>query len=172
MRSTLLILILSGGALAFGQAGPSFRFSSGQPIQTSAPGRDFGTMPRWPRWDPALTSLRTETVLLPGPKSTIPLGDASIDPRMVHHPSRKDIGTLPPGTQVAQNLFPGLVFQPIEAPRCAPLAGPLATTWPRLQVEHIPTEWPRLKMGPLAGPGQASPVARFGASEGSPELKK
>lgn len=154
MRATLLILILSGGAQALGQTRPSIPFSAGpvtagQATQTPAPGWDFSTMPRWPRWDPALTSLRTETVLQPGPKSTIPLGDASIDPRMVHHPSRKDIGTLPPGTQVAQNLFPGLVFQPIAGgQRCAPSGGPLATTWPRLKVEPIPITWPSLKTEP------------------------
>src|SRR5579863_6044710 len=86
MRCSLSILILSAGTLAFGQTGPSFPFSSGQPSQSLspwngqeiAPGPDFTKTPEW-RWNPALSTLGTRMVLLPPPKSiTVPLGDAAI----------------------------------------------------------------------------------------------
>jgi hypothetical protein len=162
MRSTLLILCLSGGALAFGQAGPSFPFSvspvpSGQAIQTAAPGWNFSKMPQWPRWDPSLNS-RSQTVFRPGPQPTVQLSGASIDPQIVRHPTAKDLGTLPPGTQVAQNLYPGLVFQPIAGGRrCPPSSGPLATTWPLLKLETIPITWPAFKAEPaVAGSALAA----------------
>ena len=156
MRSTLLFLLFSAGsAAALGQAGPVTPEQSQQALSpwnapgTQLQGREFS---KWPRWDPALNS-QSRTVLLPplpaGARAR--LGDAGLDPKFIRHPSTRDLGVQPPGTQVAQNLFPGLVFQPIDQ-ECAPsAAGPLATTWPGLKVERITTEWPRLKMGPITG---------------------
>jgi len=166
MRCGLLILCLSGGTLGLGQAGPAASLTPfGQaPSPWTAQSRDFGKLPEW-RWDPSLSSLRPQTVLLPPPKTaTVPLGDASIDPRILRHPAANDLGTQPPGTQVAQNLFPGLKFQPIDGPQCpqqpgAAQAEPLPTTWPKLKVQRIPTDWPRLKMEPVAGLGEAASIA-------------
>jgi hypothetical protein len=164
MRCSLSILILSAGTLAFGQTGPSFPFSSGQPSQSLspwngqeiAPGPDFTKTPEW-RWNPALSTLGTRMVLLPPPKSiTVPLGDAAIDPQILRRPSPRDLGVQPPGTQIAQNLFPGLKFQPVDGQLSAqesfsPHTGPLPATWPQLNVHRIPTDWPKLTMGPVGG---------------------
>ena len=155
MRSTLLFLLFSAGSAAsFGQAGPLTTEQSQQaPSPWNAPGtqlqgRDFS---QWPLWDPTLNSQSRTMLLPPQAGAGARLGDANLDPKFIRRPSARDLGVQPPGTQVAQNLFPGLVFQPIDGGRCGPpAAGPLATTWPRLKVERIPTEWPGLKMGPAA----------------------
>ena len=50
------------------------------------------------------------------PQSSLTLRDgASIDPKMIVRPPQTAVGTLPPGTPIAQNLYPGLVLQPIHA---------------------------------------------------------
>ena len=160
MRCALFTLLLSAGTLAFGQAGPAAPLAPfGQaPSPWAALNRDFGRMTPQ-QWN-GLGSLHSRTVLVPPPKqAVVPLGDASIDPQIVRHPSAQDLGTPPPGTQVAQNLFPGLTFQPIDGQLCAPKDGLLSTTWPKLEVRRIPITWPNLKMEPITEPGQASPVA-------------
>ena len=162
MRCALFTMLLSAGTLGFGQAGPAAPltpFGQAPSPQQTWQGHDFGRLPTW-HWDPSLSTLHSSTVVLPPSKQTIvPLGDASIDPQIVRHPSLKNLGTLPPGTQVAQNLFPGLTFQPIENERCAPPSGLLSTMWPALEVKRIPTRWPKLKMEPVDGLGQASLAA-------------
>lgn len=165
MRCSLLLLVLSTGTVALGQAGPVNSLPA-EPLGQSpwaAPNGDFSKMPQW-RWDPSLGSFRTQSVLLPPSKSLIRLGDAAIDPQILRHPSTSDLGAQPPATQLAQNEFPGLKFQPINelsggpasgASRCEPGPQLLSTTWPKLQVEQIPNTWPGLKMGSVterAGP--------------------
>jgi hypothetical protein len=102
------------------------------------------------RWN-GLSLLHSRTVLVPPPNQAVVPLDASIDPQIVRHPSQKDVGAIPPGTQVAQNLFPGLRFQPIEGQPCAPASEPLSTIWPLLNVHRIPMDWPNLKMEPVEG---------------------
>lgn len=159
MRCTVFALFLSAGTWAFGQAGPASPLTPEQPGQLgqmgqapslwSALSRDFGKMTPQ-QWN-GLSSLRTRTVLLPPAKTLVPLGDASIDRQMVLHPSAKDLGAQPPGTQVAQDQFPGLTFQPIDGQQSAPTTGPLSTRWPRLDVHRMPTDWQTLKMGTVGG---------------------
>lgn len=160
MRCTLLALLLSTGTLAFGQAAtvppeqsdltpsPWAKLNREFDGMTAQKWKDLGALPSW-------------SVLLPPPKQAVArLGDDALDPQMVHHPSPKNLGTRPPGTQVAQSLFPGLAFQPIDqAPNvgtlCAPAFGPLSTKWPMLNVQRIPTDWPKLKMEPVVASGEA-----------------
>jgi len=75
-----------------------------------------------------------------------PPGNAQIDPKIIVHPAQSRIGDQPPGTQIAQNQFPGLELLPIE--------------WPQLKIKPIPTVWPKLKLEPISAMGneeQASP---------------
>jgi hypothetical protein len=93
-----------------------------------------------------------------------PLGDAEIDPRIIVHPPQSRIGDQPSGTQIAQNLYPGLTFQRIDGPLGGeqPRASKpdrLSTTWRNLEVKRIPTQWPKFKMEPVAGAGEASSFA-------------
>jgi hypothetical protein len=162
MRCALFMMFLSAGTLGFGQAGPAAPptpFGQEPSPQQTWQGHDFGRLPTW-HWDPSLSTLRSSKVVLPPSKQAIvPLGDASVDPQIVRHPSQRSLGTLLPGTQVAQNLFPGLTFQPIEDQRCAPASGPLSTIWPQLEMKQIPITWQNLKMEPVDGLGQAASAA-------------
>ncbi|MGO9438000.1 MAG: hypothetical protein ACLPH3_06515 [Terracidiphilus sp.] len=154
MRITVLALFLSAGSTAFGQLGPAGPLNPNPPGRLPSPwtaqGRDFGKMTP-PQWE-GLGALHSRTVLLPPPKqAVVPLGDAQIDPKIIHHPSPRNLGTQPAGTQIAQNLYPGLTLQPIDEPQCAPNAGPRSTTWPELKIEKIPTVWPKFKLEPIGG---------------------
>ncbi len=168
MRYALLVLFLTAGTLGFGQTGPTSPFSFGQPIQAPLSGasqdRNFGKAP--PQWD-ALRALPQTLIEIAPPKSGVLLGDARIDPKIVRHPSQQNLGTQPLGTELAQNLYPGLRFQPIQEPRMGealrePGSGPLSITWPKLTVHEIPTQWPALKMEPVGGAlkGEVDPSSR------------
>ncbi len=147
-----LMLLLSAGSLAFGQTGPAKPFTFGQappaPFAGMAQGHDFGNAPL--HWD-TLSSL-PQTIFDISPTTTSGLlGDATIDPKMVIHPSRHDLGALPAGTQTARNQFPRLTFQPIGGEGREPGAGALSTIWPKAKVKQIPTQWPKLKMDLVGG---------------------
>jgi hypothetical protein len=137
MRIVILALFIIAGAIAFAQSGPvgplSPNHSDGLPSTGTAQSRDFGKLP--PGWQ--MTSIpplgKTWVVT---PKPLVPLGDAQIDPKIIVHPPQSLIGVQPPGTQIAQNQFPGLKLLPIQ--------------WPNLKIEPIPTIWPNLKLEPLA----------------------
>jgi hypothetical protein len=167
MRYALLVLFLTAATLGFGQTGPASPFSFGQPIQAPLPGvsqdRNFGKAPQWD----ALRALPQTFIEIVPPKPSVLLGDARIDPKIVRHPSQQNLGTQPLGTELAQNLYPGLRFQPIQEPMIGeplrePSSGPLSITWPRLKVHEIPTQWPALKMEPVGGAlkGEADPSSR------------
>ena len=144
--------ILSGailfGAAAFGQSAPGDLLNPNAAGQSpwTAQDRDFGKLP--PGWSGAAKA-PFGTLVRPAPAPRPPLGDARIDPQMILHPTARDLGTQPPGTLVAQNLYPGLKFQPIGAQLCAPRGGLLSTTWPKLKVEPIPITWPNMKRMPV-----------------------
>jgi len=154
MRCALFVLFLSAGTVGFGQAGAVPPFSSGQPVQIPLPGSqasEFGQAP-W-QWN-ALRAVPPSIVEIFPKKPNVLLGDASIDPKIVRHPSQQNLGTPPQGTEIAQNLFPGLKFQPIdsqmiERPPSMRSIEPLSITWPKLKVHEIPTDWPKLKTEPI-----------------------
>jgi hypothetical protein len=127
----------SESLLSFSLSGPRLsdnRVQRGSlPSPWTAQGRDFGKMtPGWP----ATMHTPEWIVIRPAPTTLKPFGDAKIDPMIIVHPSRTRIGDQPPGTQIAQNQFPGLKLLPIE--------------WPQLKIKPIPTVWPNLKMEPIA----------------------
>jgi hypothetical protein len=151
--------IMSGSA-AFGQSVPSDLLNPNPPGQSfwSAQARDFGKLP--PGWSGAAKA-PLWTVIRPAPayppdSHRARMSDASIDPQMILRPTARDLGTQPPGTLVAQNLYPGLTFQPIEAQPCVPKGGLLSTTWPKLKIEEIPVFWPHLKTEPVGRKASSS----------------
>lgn len=154
MRIAILALSLLAGATAFGQSSPVGPLNPNPPGSPQSPwaalGRDLGKRPPQ-QWE-GLGALHSSTVLLPPPKQVVvPLGDAQIDPKMVLHPSQRNLDSQPPGTLVAQNLYPGLTLMPIDGPQCAPSSGPRSTTWPELKIEKIPTVWPQFNLKPIGG---------------------
>jgi hypothetical protein len=70
--------------------------------------------------------------------------EAQSDPKMIVHPSPSSIGNQPPGTAVAQNLYPGLQLLPIEQAKAK--GGPIPTAWPNLAVKPIPIVWPKFEI--------------------------
>ena len=163
MRTAILALCVCGvfawsGAAAFGQSAPAGPLSPNPPRPSlwTELGREFGKLP------PGSTGTAKAPpgiVVRPALAPRAPLGNASIDPKMILHPTARDLGTQPPGILVAQNLYPGLKFQPIDAQPCGPKGGLLSTTWPKLKVEPIPITWPNAKMKPVgsdAGPAASS----------------
>jgi hypothetical protein len=157
MRTAILLFSLcagsaSAGSAGFGQAAPA---SPPNPLGQSpwtAQGREFGKLPD----GYALRGVPPGRADLFQPKTAVPLGDASIDPQMLLHPTARDLGTQPPGMLMAQNLYPGLKFQPIGAQPRAPRGGLLSTTWPKLKIEEIPVFWPHLKTEPVGGKASSS----------------
>jgi hypothetical protein len=73
-------------------------------------------------------------------------GDAQIDPKIVVHPPPSSIGAQPPGTQMAQNLYPGLEWLPIGEAHLK--EQPIPTQWPKSALKAIPTEWHTFKIIP------------------------
>jgi hypothetical protein len=152
MRCTLFPLFLFAGTFALGQASPAAPFPS-EPLGQArtpwtVPGGDWSKLP--PRWNPGLAPQPTTVFEAPPAGPLARLGDSSIDPQMILHPTAKDLGAQPAGTLVAQNLYPGLRYLPIDTEQCAPNGGPLSTTWPKLKAEPIPITWPKFKMEPTA----------------------
>ena len=136
MRIVIRALFFFAGATAFGQSGPFGPLnpnpSGNLPSPWTAQGRDFGKLP--PGW-PATMNLAEWTAILPAPKTLKPFGDAQVDPKIAVHPAQSRLGDQPPGTQIAQNQFPGLELLPIQ--------------WPNARIKPIPTVWPNLKMEPI-----------------------
>jgi hypothetical protein len=150
MRIAILAAFLFAGTTTFGQSSPvgplNPDHSGSPPSPWTAQSRDFSKLP--PDW-PATLNMPHWTVMEPLPPAPrVPLGDASIDPKIVAHPPHSRVGMQPPGAQIAQNLYPGLTFQPIGQ-LYGPGARPLSTVWPNLHIKDIPTVWPKFKIEPI-----------------------
>jgi hypothetical protein len=150
MRLTTLAVFLSSGTAALCQlAAPN----SSNPEQhwltapglavpgLAEPGRDFTKIP--PRWhfDFAVPISR------PAPGALHQRDDAQIDPKIIVHPPESSVGEQPPGTQLAQNLYPGLSMLPIQESQAK--GQPIPTTWPNLKVHNIPVVWPKFEIKPV-----------------------
>jgi hypothetical protein len=147
LRLCIFALLLCAGPVAFGQSAPSNPDQFGKfPSPWNAPGRDFNTLPQ--QWS-SLRTMPFGKMHLPPTKATAPLGDAAIDPKIVVHPAERNLGTQPPGTLVAQNLYPGLRLLPIGDGK--PGAPPQGSAWPELRIEKISIVWPELKREPVSG---------------------
>ncbi len=96
-------------------------------------------------------------VILPGPWPLHRLDDPQIDAQIIVHPPPSSLGEQPQGTQLAQNLYPGLQLLPIDESKAK--GQPIPITWPNLKIEQIPIVWPKLEFNPVQS-SPNGPVAR------------
>ena len=71
------------------------------------------------------------------------LGDPSIDPKILLHPTARNLGTMAPGILIAQNQFPGLTLLPIDGAK--PVV-PIPGTFPNLKIKPIPIDCSRWQL--------------------------
>lgn len=143
MRLTILALFLSTGSAALcqsAQPAPANPPTLTQP-QWAQPGAGLSTPPRDWHFN---AQPPQKTIILPAPVPLDRQGEAQIDPKMIVHPPQSSLGEQAPGTQIAQNLYPGLVLQRIEEPKAKLQQIPI--TWPNLKVQNIPTTWSKLEI--------------------------
>jgi hypothetical protein len=88
-------------------------------------------------------------MILPAPAPMRKQETAQIDPMIVMHPPPSSIGEQAPGSQIAQNLYPGLMLMPIDQWKGNGQQIPIA--WPDLKVKNIPTVWPKIEIKPVGG---------------------
>jgi hypothetical protein len=150
MRVAFAALLICAGAPVFCQtlgqtpagqtaAGPG---ESGQKLtDLLQPQNEIGKGPT--TWHMTLDGLLT----VPPGMARVRMPGAPTDPKMVVHPPQGSIGVQAPGTQVAQNLYPGLVLMPIE--QATVKVEPIPTTWPNMKLEKIPTAMPQYTMLPV-----------------------
>ena len=94
---------------------------------------------------------------LPLGAGSVRLGSAQIDPEMIVHPPQTSIGMQPPGTQVAQNLYPGLELMPID--RSKAKVEPIPTMISNVKMEKIPTTWTQFTVSPIQS-GKPTPATK------------
>lgn len=81
---------------------------------------------------------------MPAPAAPYQRDNVQIDPNIIVHPPQPSLGEQAPGTQIAQNLYPGLVLLPIDESKAKLQQIPI--TWRNLNVQNIPIVWPRLEI--------------------------
>lgn len=121
------------------------------PYTFTWPGTDFSKIP--PVW--RSSNIPTQAIIVQreiAPASR--LGDAKIDPGIVVHPRKSNLGVQPQGTMVAQNEYPGLQFLPIDVATAE--LEPIPIAWANLKLQSIPIEWPKAKALPVLSPTPAS----------------
>ena len=166
MRSAIFVLFLLSGSAAFSQAptpGNPFRPHQNPPTFTW-PGNDFSKQP--PAWNG--TSIPTEPAIVPlrgGPARD--LDRSGIDSQMIIHPPKSSHGAEQQGTFVAQNLYPGLRFLPVDTvqdngalPRFDGSVRRIevpASPWPKLKKQLIPITWPNFKLLPIKQKASSQP---------------
>jgi hypothetical protein len=121
MRLTIFGLLFCAGTTAHAQANapsPAIPDRLWQtPPAVTPPARDFSKLP--PGWH-ASAVVPPRILFQPGipglPKAETDrrLDDAEIDPKIIVHPPQSSIGVQPPGTPMAQNVYPNLQMLPIE----------------------------------------------------------
>ena len=146
MRLTILAVLLSMGSLALCQSNVSGPENSQQNwLLTPGSGLAGG--------DISKLSPRQFTLQVPKDakifsSTTVPhlTSDAQADPQMIVHPP-PEFSAQQPGIQIAQNLYPGLEFLPIDEPKTGLQAMP--TTWPEFKIEQIPIALPKCRITPI-----------------------
>jgi hypothetical protein len=128
--------------------------------QSPQPGQDFSLTPRTFQ----LETLPQATLFIPHPGSAPQielktLGPRTVDPEMVMHPPQSSLGEQAPGTQIAQNLYPGLTLLPIQDSKAKTQSIPIA--WPNAQIKNIPIVWQKTTIIPA----QTMPVQNAPKSE-------
>jgi hypothetical protein len=136
MRSRYLALFLCAGTTAFCEPAAPVAVSPDEwgRLETAFthPAWEMNKLPS--DWQMTNTA-QTEVLIWHEAGAARAWNDARVDPRMILHPPPSSVGTQPPSTLVAKNQYPGLRFQPVQ--------------WPHLKLQRIPTEWFRLKIGPV-----------------------
>jgi hypothetical protein len=91
------------------------------------------------------------------PNGDVQIRDKQFDSRIIVRPPQSSLGEQPPGKEVAQNQYPGLMLLPIQESKAIGL--PIPTTWPNMKVENIPTHWQQNVIKPAMSSlsGSASP---------------
>jgi hypothetical protein len=108
------------------------------------PGMDFSQLP--PNWNLVIVKPRG-TLVLPRTAAGQLRSSAAIDPKIIVHPPQSSLGVQPPGTLVAQNLYPNLQLLPID--------------WPKAKIEQIPTQWPNYKLARIPTEWKVKAVMRL-----------
>ena len=150
MRAGLIVLTLFTGAAAFGQSNAAataspFKLELTSPAINQAPA-DFLK----PHTDFHIPSVQLwKSFAISGPRTLRQRADAQIDPGMIIRPPKSSVGVQPPGTPIAQNLYPGLRLLPIDAPKG--MLEKIPTEWPNLNLQNIPITWPKYEVSPANG---------------------
>jgi hypothetical protein len=149
MRSALLVLSLIDGTVAFAQSSParpvdSFKLELTPPSITQLK-LSFSS----PRKDLHIANAQLWKDFANSRQITLPRNaDAQIDPGMIVRPPKSSIGVQPPGTPIAQNLYPGLRLLPIDESR---KLEEIPAEWPNLNLQNIPINRPKYKNVPATG---------------------
>jgi len=161
MRIAVAALLLGVGVPLFCQTAGTAPANPGEPGQKPpsvfllSPKEFDKAQPVWHISPESLLKMNVPPGL--GPLRKFSESGESIDPKMVVHPPQASIGVQAPGTQVAQNLYPGLQLMPIEQAKVK--GEPIPTTFPNAKMEPIPTTWPGYKMS-LVLSGKTEPAAK------------
>jgi hypothetical protein len=146
MRLTALAVLFSTGSLALCQSaapGPG----NFQQNWLLAPGSNLagGDINKLPQGRQFTLQVPNDAKIFSS--TTVPhlAADAQIDRQIILHPP---LGTIAPqgGIQMAQNLYPGLEFLPIDGTKTGLQSIPI--TWPEFKIEQIPTAFPKCRITP------------------------
>jgi hypothetical protein len=150
MRAAFLVLTLCTGTVAFAQSNSahpanSFKLELTQPAFTRP-----AANPSTPHMDLHATNEQLwNSFMISSPRVSKRSDSAQIDPEMTIRPPKSSVGVQPPGTPMAQNLYPYLRLLPIDEPN-GKLA-PIPTEWPNLILQNIPINWPKYEVRLVKG---------------------
>ena len=158
MRIAAAALVLGAGIPVFCQSAGTAAAKPGEAGQP--PPRVFLLSPQEfdkasPEWHISPESLLKMNV--PPGIGRVRIPSAPADSAMIVHPPQGSVGVQAPGTQVAQNLYPGLQLMPIEQPKMK--VEPIPTIFPNAKVEKIPTTWTQFTISPIQG-GKVNSAAK------------
>lgn len=135
-----------------GMAPPGFEKQKKDPPNVLLSQKEFSKAPAWHISMDGLLKMTVPPVM---GQSQMP--NAPADPEMVVHPPQSSIGVQPPGTQVAQNLYPDLQLMRIDQSKMK--AEPIPTAFPNMKMEKTPTTWAQHKVLPVQS-GKADTAAK------------
>jgi hypothetical protein len=147
MRIVVIAVLLGTGVPGFcqsaGTAPPSFENEKKDPPTVVPPQTEIGK-------EPPVCHITLDGLL----KMNVPPGIGRVrmpsppaDSAMIVHPPQASMGVQPPGTAVAQNLYPGLELMPIGQLKAK--VEPIPITFPIMKLEKIPTIWAQYTILPV-----------------------
>jgi hypothetical protein len=159
MRLTVFVLFFTAGTTAFSQSAapaPANPNPQGPTApQWALPNREISPQPREWHLNPDLSQ---RTITLQAPVAPRPRDTAQFDPNMIVHPPPSSVGEQAPGTQIAQNLYPGLTLMPIDGWKSNGQQIPIA--WPNLKVQNIPIAWPKVEIKSVESGAATNPAPK------------